>query len=168
MEPRAFRFSPDDIFHESPDGELTEIPVTIGYVGWLNFDMRWSNAVQRVAQRKRFAPARVAGILSKANVIRKVWLSPETSDVTDMIRLARHLQRQGYRFLNLTFHSPSLRAGLTPFVRTQQAEQRFWEKLRQFLSFARDSGIEAVKLSDAMVDRCAHSHAAEPPRRDAT
>ena len=166
--PRAFRFSPDDIFHESPDGELTEIPVTIGYVGWLNFDMRWSNAVQRVAQRKRFAPARVAGILSKANVIRKVWLSPETSDVTDMIRLARHLQRQGYRFLNLTFHSPSLRAGLTPFVRTQQAEQRFWEKLRQFLSFARDSGIEAVKLSDAMVDRCAHSHAAEPPRRDAT
>jgi len=36
-------------------------------------------------------------------------------------------------------------------VHTQQAEQRFWEKLRRFLSFARDSGIEAVKLSDALV-----------------
>lgn len=151
VEPRAFRFSADDIFHESPDGELTEIPVTIGYVGWLSSDMRWCNAVQRVVQRKRFARAHVAGILSKANLIRKVWLSPETSDAVEMIHLARRLQSQGYPFLNLTFHSPSLRAGLTPFVRTQQAEQRFWEKVRRFLSFARDSGIEAVKLSDAMV-----------------
>jgi peptidoglycan/xylan/chitin deacetylase (PgdA/CDA1 family) len=149
--PRAFRFSADDIFHELPDGELTEIPVTIGYVGWLSSDMQWCNAVQSVVQRKRFARARVAGILSKANVIRKVWLSPETSDAGEMIRLARRLQTQGYRFLNLTFHSPSLRAGLTPFVHTQQAEQRFWEKLRRFFSFARDSGIEAVKLSDALV-----------------
>src|SRR5207249_4002398 len=104
------------------------------------------------AQRKRFARARVAGILSKTNLLRKVWLSPETSDAAEMIRLARHLQRRGYRFLNLTFHSPSLRAGLTPFVRTQQAEQRFWETVRRFLSFARDSGIEAVKLSDALSD----------------
>ena len=151
VEPRAFRFSPDDIFHESPDGELMEIPVTIGYVGWLSFDMRWSNAIQRIVQRKPFARARVAGILSKANLLRKVWLSPEISDAAEMIRLARHLQSRGYRFLNLTFHSPSLRAGLTPFVRKQQVEQRFWEKLRRFFTFARDSGIEAVKLSDAMV-----------------
>jgi peptidoglycan/xylan/chitin deacetylase (PgdA/CDA1 family) len=151
VEPRAFRFSANDIFHESSDGELTEIPVTIGYIGGLSSDMRWCNAVQRAVQRKRFARARIAGILSKANLIRKVWLSPESSDATEMIRLARRLQSQGYRFLNLTFHSPSLRAGLTPFVRTQQAEQRFWEKLRRFFTFARDSGIEAAKLSDAMV-----------------
>ena len=130
---------------------MTEIPVTIGYIGGLSSDMRWCNAVQRAVQRKRFARARIAGILSKANLIRKVWLSPESSDATEMIRLARRLQSQGYRFLNLTFHSPSLRAGLTPFVRTQQAEQRFWEKLRRFFTFARDSGIEAAKLSDAMV-----------------
>src|SRR5437867_1184575 len=150
VEPRAFRFSADDIFHEAPDGELTEIPVTIGYVGWLSSDMRWCNAVQRVVQRKRFARARLAGIFSKANLIRKVWLSPETSDIAEMIRLARRLNNQGYRFLNLTFHSPSLRAGLTPFVRTQHEEQQLWENVRRFLSFARESGIEAVTLRDAI------------------
>ena len=153
--PRVFRFSPDDFPHESPDGELTEIPVTIGYVGWLGSDMQWCNAVQRVVQRERFAQARVTGILSKANLIRKVWLSPELSDAAEMIRLALHLKSQGYRFLNLTFHSPSLRAGLTPFVRTQQAEQRFWENLRQFFIFARDSGIEVVTLNETMVKSAA-------------
>ena len=149
--PRAFRFSSDDIFHDSPLGQLKEIPVTIGYIGWLSFDMRWCNAMQRLVQRRRLARARVAGILSRANIVRKVWLSPETSNAAQMIELARRLQRERYRFLNLTFHSPSLRAGYTPFVRTKQDEQRFWETIRQFLRFTRASGIEAVKLSDAMV-----------------
>ena len=72
VEPRSFRFSADHILRESPDGQLTEIPVTIGYVGWLSFNMRWCNTVQRIAQRKRLARARLAGILSKANLIRKV------------------------------------------------------------------------------------------------
>ena len=67
-----------------------------------------------------------------------------------MITLARRLQSEGYPFLNLTFHSPSLRAGFTPFVHTQHDEQRFWENVRRFLGFARDSGIDAVKLRDAM------------------
>jgi len=150
--PRSFRFSADDILQESADGPLTEIPVTVGYVGWLSFNMRWCNAVRTVAQSKVLARARVAGILSRSNVINKIWLSPETSDAAAMINLARRLRSQGYRFLNLTFHSPSLRAGLTPFVRTQHDEQRLWENVRRFLSFARESGIEAVKLRDA-IDR---------------
>jgi peptidoglycan/xylan/chitin deacetylase (PgdA/CDA1 family) len=145
--PRSFRFFADDILRESADGPLTEIPVTIGYVGWLSSNLRWCNAV---AQRRGVARARVGGLLSRANVIRKIWLSPETSDAAAMIRLARRLQTQGYRFLNLTFHSSSLRAGLTPFVRTPHDEQRFWENIRRFLTFARDAGIEAVKLRDAM------------------
>jgi len=150
--PRSFRFSADDILQESADGPLTEIPVTVGYVGWLSFNMRWCNAVRTVAQRKVLARARVAGILSRSNVVNKIWLSPETADAAAMINLARRLRSQGYRFLNLTFHSPSLRAGLTPFVRTQHDEQRLWENVRRFLSFARESGIEAVTLREA-IDR---------------
>lgn len=149
-EPRSFRFSVDDILQESANGALTEVPVTIGYVGWLSFNMRWCNAVRTAAQRKGMARVRVAGILSRMNVIRKVWLSPETANAAAMISLSQRLQSQEYRFLNLTFHSSSLRAGLTPFVRTQEDERRFWGTVRRFLTFARDSGMEAVRLRDVV------------------
>lgn len=66
-----------------------------------------------------------------------------------MIRLARLLAEKGYSVINMFFHSTSLKAGLSPFVRTKAEEDRFFERIREFLLFARSSGIESVTLSRA-------------------
>jgi hypothetical protein len=47
------------------------------------------------------------------------------------------------------FHTPSLQAGLTPFVRTRDDEKKFMTTLREFLVYARDSEAEPITLSQA-------------------
>jgi hypothetical protein len=48
------------------------------------------------------------------------------------------------------FHSTTLKAGLNQFVRKENDEKRFIRRIQDFLVFARESGIESIKLSDTM------------------
>jgi hypothetical protein len=65
-----------------------------------------------------------------------------------MIKLAQAMMRNDCGVLNMIFHSPSLQAGLTPFTRTKGDEKRLFAHLREFLVFARDAGIESIRLSE--------------------
>lgn len=65
-----------------------------------------------------------------------------------MIRLARRMMANDYEVINLFFHSPSLKCGLSPFVRTKDDEREFLLRIREFLTFAQDKGIGSIKLSD--------------------
>jgi hypothetical protein len=143
--PRPFRFSSDDAFHECASGDLVEVPSTIGF---LQHDFVRSNYIFDALTRGPIRKLRLAGVLHWFRLLNKAWLSPELSNSDTMIRLARAMMRNGYDVLTLVFHSPSLKAGLTPFTRTEADERRLFRHLREFLVFARDAGIEPVKLSD--------------------
>jgi hypothetical protein len=143
--PRPFRFSSDNAFQECASGDLIEVPSTIGF---LQHDFVRSNYIFNAVTRSPINKLRLAGILSRLRLLNKAWLCPELSDSQTMIRLARATMDNGYRALNLMFHSPSLKAGLTPFTRSEGDEKRLFQRLREFLVFARDAGIEPMRLSD--------------------
>ena len=63
-------------------------------------------------------------------------------------QLTQRLMKNNYTVINMTFHSPSLKAGLSPFVRTKGDERRFLESIKEFLAFAQHAGIRPSKLSD--------------------
>ena len=66
-----------------------------------------------------------------------------------MIQLSKVLQSKKYDFLNVTFHSPTLKAGLTPFVKNKADELKFLSRLEKFLEFAKAQNFQSLSLLEA-------------------
>jgi len=147
ISPRPFKFSYEDIYRHAPDGPLVEIPVTVGYFQ-SNFAL--CNRISKVLTKKPLDRLVLHKILNKLNLLNRVWLSPEVADAKSMIRLARRMMANDYQLINLFFHTPALKRGLSPFVRTKDDEVKFLERIRDFLIFARDAGIRSIMLSEAL------------------
>ncbi len=128
-----------------PAGHIWEVPATVGF---LRKNFALSNYILNLARVRTFSHFRIAGILCRLNITQKAWLSPETSDSGTMIKLAKMVMKNNYPFMNVFFHSNSLQAGLTPFVRTKDDERKFLQRIREFLAFAGAEGIESIRLSD--------------------
>jgi hypothetical protein len=142
--PDPFAIPAEDGTPDWRPATLFEVPVSIGF---LQRPFARHNRILAAVTRHPFRRLRLASLLDRLGLLNKAWLSPECTDGKTMIRLARSMMREGYRVLNLTFHSPSLVAGLTPFTRTAEDELRLVRNLREFLQFAAESGITPVPLS---------------------
>jgi hypothetical protein len=143
--PQPFRFSLEDIFKESPNGYLIEIPITVGF---LQQNFRLSNRILKILEMKTIKKLGLAGVLYRLNLLNRVWLSPEFSDTNEMIKLTQVMMKKNYKLINMTFHSSSLEAGLSQFVKTKDDKKQFFQRLREFLAFTRDAGIESIRLSE--------------------
>lgn len=146
MSPMPFRFSSENIYRPCENGPLVQVPATVGFLQ-KHFGVR--NAITNGIARTPLRHLRLLGVLDRLRLINKVWLSPENSTGAQMIALARRMQRNAYPVLNLFFHSSTLTAGLTPFVRSRDDERVFMARIEAFLQYARDSGFESITLSEA-------------------
>jgi phosphatidylinositol alpha-1,6-mannosyltransferase len=89
------------------------------------------------------------GLLARAGLVERITLSPEGSDLAAMCRLTRVLLARGTRLLTLSYHSPSLEPGHTPYVRNERDLAIFLDRLSGFLSFFRyEIGGEFLTLAD--------------------
>ena len=147
VSPEPYRFSADGIFDRTAGGPLLEIPATVDY---LQKDFALCTRILNCLSYEPIRRLKLSGVLRRLRLVRKVCLSPEMSDGRGMIRLARRMSQNNYHLINMFFHSPSLKAGLGPFVRSAQDERMFLSRIRDFLSYARDAGIESVTLSDCL------------------
>ncbi len=147
VSPQPFRFSSSDIRRESADGAMIEIPATIGF---LQQNFALCNSILETAKRFPIKYLRPAGILYRLRLVNKVWLSPEVTDGKTMAKLAQRMMKNNYPVINLVFHSPALKAGLTPFVKTEEDEGRFLRHIKEFLVFAKDAGIDSMTLSEIL------------------
>jgi hypothetical protein len=139
----AYRLRPADPMRPVPAGDLVEIPATVGFLrGNPARRMRLREWALRPVPRR----LRMVGVFERLGLAALRWLSPEGATGAEMIRLARTLVAGGARFLNLSFHSPTLVPGLTPFVRTEGERRQFHERIEQFLAFARASGFRFEPL----------------------
>ncbi|HKZ56267.1 MAG TPA: polysaccharide deacetylase family protein [Thermodesulfovibrionales bacterium] len=145
VSPSPFRFSYDNIFKETTNGHLIEVPATVGF---LQSSFTTSNYIFNLLRQKPFKPFKLIGLLYRLHMVNKVWLSPEVSNASNMIKLVQRLRENNLHFINMFFHSSSLKAGLTPFVKTKDGEKRFFQCLREFFAYTRDAGIESIKLKD--------------------
>ena len=116
-------------------GALWQVPHTGAYVGPLS----------------RFAAARsawsTAGLLGRAlrcaagrtRTLERMRLSPEGFDGAALRRLTRALLARGVRLFVFSFHSPSLAAGCTPYVRSDADVSRFLATIDDYLGWFRSS-----------------------------
>jgi hypothetical protein len=113
-----------------PGGPLQEIPLSFGYSRW-PFDT-W-HAVYGALRRPWARPLKLGGLGVRLGLVRAITLSPEVSSVRDMLRLAQLLAAHDVPHLSLFFHSPSLRPGLSQFVRTDADRERLYRMIAEFV-----------------------------------
>jgi hypothetical protein len=120
-------------FFLTPD--LFELPCTVDFVGWLG---AVGPPVHRVASASTLERLRAVGVLSRLRAVRRIMLSPEGNTLEEMCALARDLYRRGLRVFTLSYHSPSLEPGHTPYVQSGRDLETFLSCLDGFCDFFMD------------------------------
>lgn len=125
----AFDFRPF-LFGERSD--LLAIPLSCGFHGRL-----WRHGPRLYPRLIGAAGLRLhlPGIFARTGLLERIRLTTEGVDLAANKRLTRALLDQGCRLFTLTYHSPSLAPGMTPYVRDQSDLERFLGDLESYLDF---------------------------------
>ena len=111
---------------------LLEIPLSVGFAGHL---AAWGPSVFPYVSGELGLQFRVPGILARLDLMERIRLTPEGADHEAHRRLLDSLYDQGCRVFSLTYHSPSLEPGHTPYVRTEEHLQAFLEVIDRTLGY---------------------------------
>ncbi|HYZ21212.1 MAG TPA: glycosyltransferase, partial [Rhodopila sp.] len=140
-------------------GRVLELPVTRALSGLIS-----RPGLYCLADRRPWRGLHLAGLLARTRLTERITLSPEGSDLPAMLRLTCALLNRGQRIFTLSYHSPSLEPGNTPYVRTQRDLAIFLDRLSGYLSFFRDELGGAVLTVRELHDQLrAGAVAAAPP-----
>lgn len=117
------------------DQTLLEIPVSAALVGRLA-----GTRAEGLAPRL-FGPSgqrlHAGGAMARLGLLERIRLSPEGMTLAEAKRLTRHMLAQGHRSFVLTYHSPSLAPGNTPYVRNAAQLEGFLRWLDEYYAFFR-------------------------------
>ena len=153
-----FRGRPDRP-HWLPEG-LLEVPLTVGFLGALPGLGEKAGWLFDSANAGRL---RIPGVLARAGLVARARLTPEGTPAGEQCRLIAAMAARGHRTFSLTYHSPSLEPGHTPYVRDGADLARFLGSIEQVLTFFRDdAGRPLHHLEPGL--RAAKPRAARPPR----
>jgi hypothetical protein len=100
-------------------GSLVEIPLTAAFVGALR------GSGYGLFQTAGRVP-RLRGLLARGRLLNRVALTPEGVPLAEAIEAVDRLLDEGLQLLSISFHSPSVEPGHTPYVRDQQDLDRFY------------------------------------------
>jgi hypothetical protein len=111
---------------------LVELPCTTGFTGLAH---RNGERLHRLLSSMWAARLHMVGISARIGLLNRVMLSPEGNSLQEMKDLTETLLGDGVRTFALTFHSPSLKPGCTPYVRSLEDRDRFLDTLRQYFRY---------------------------------
>jgi hypothetical protein len=110
--------------------QILEVPCTHGFIGWAR---QHGGRLRRRAESLLGPPG--AGLLIRLGATNRVMLSPEGNTLPEMIALTRALLRDGLTMFSLTFHSPSVEPGHTPYVRSTADLSTFLTTIERYFEF---------------------------------
>ena len=125
------------------DDALVELPLSAAYVGTLRAKGR---GLYRAAARL----PRGHGLLSRTGLLNRVPLTPEGVKLADALAAARALIEDGERWFSLSFHSPSVEPGHTPYVRTAEDLRLFHAWWDGMLDFFAAEGIGHASIEETI------------------
>ncbi len=129
--PDFSRLSADPYWLDA-DRTLLEIPGSAAAVGLLaDMPLPLRRAVfSGMGQQLGLTP-----LMARLRLLERIKLTPEGITVAEAKRLVRHTMARGQRVFVLTYHTPSLVPGNTPYVRTAADLDRFLGWLDEFYGF---------------------------------
>lgn len=127
-----FTGSPADPFWFGPDSRLLEIPLTVGWCGRLRL---YGERLQPKLFSDVGLRLHLPGILARTGLLERIRLTPEGMTFAEMKRLVDALLAAGTRVFVLSYHSPSLEPGNTPYVRNAAELDAFLARLDRFCEY---------------------------------
>lgn len=139
----SFRNHPLRPYWLDGDRRLMELPITTVFWGPLRSLGRW------IYPRLWRAP-RVRGLFSRLGLLERIPLTPEGIAVDEAIRAIDIALDDGLPLLVFSFHSPSLAPGHTPYVRTPEDLDAFYDWWRAILAHLDRRGIPSTSVREIL------------------
>lgn len=134
---------PAPFWLESSTDRLLEIPLTSGFFGPLR---HWGRGIYSAIDTPALRAIRLSGIGALLGVLNRATLTPEGVPLREAKALTRALLQDGQKVFSLSFHSPSLVPGNTPYVRSEADLEALLAWLEAYFSFFFDElgGVPAT------------------------
>ncbi len=136
-----FRDIGPEAFHLAPG--LIELPLTTVFTG------RWRGRGAGLYRAAGQLP-HGRGALARLGLLARVSLTPEDMPLADAREAVRVAAGEGVRVLNLSFHSPTLVPGHTPYARDAGDVARFWRWWDGVLAELARLGVRAAGLDEVI------------------
>ncbi len=121
--------------------KLLELPVTSVFTGL------FGNASDMI-YNDIFGSKLARSLLSRTNLIERIALTPEGTPLNKAIDGVNRALKEGVEILNFSFHSPSLAAGYTPYVRTEEDLQNFYLWWETMFTHLANKQVSATSLDE--------------------
>lgn len=126
-----------------PQRLLMELPLTAVYTGFARgLGARLYPAAGRIS--------RLRGLLARSGALERIALTPEGTPLPDALRAIRTLLDDGARLISISFHSPSVEPGHTPYVRDAADLRAFYGWWEGVLDLMAREGVEPIG-ADALI-----------------
>lgn len=133
---------------------LLEVPLTSTYVGWAGRGRRLKLA-KALEDFPVFRP-----LIARTGMLYRIALTPEGMPAALACRAIDALIADGVRLLVISFHSPSLAPGHTPYVQNAKDLERFYAWFSTVFDHCTKRGIAPASLSEILAGVEPHSTAA--------
>ena len=115
----------------SASRSILEIPVTVGTVGWAK---KYGEAIYQKIASPTGLRMRIPAVAARLGVVERIRLTPEGNTVEECKRLTRAMYGDGSRVFVVSYHSPSLVPGNTPYVRNRNELDSFLAWLKAYFA----------------------------------
>jgi hypothetical protein len=138
-----FRRHPLAPYWLDDEKSLLELPLTTVFWGMLRRQGGWIHPALRRAPR-------VLGALAKTGLLERIPLTPEGVTVDEAIRGIDIALDDGLPLLVLSFHSPSLQPGHTPYVRSEADLDRLYDWWRRVFAYLAQRQVAPTTVAEVM------------------
>ena len=125
------------------DRDLFELPVTTVYWGLLR------QMGPQIHRMQRHIPTLFAAF-SKARLLERIALTPEGVSAEEAIRGIDIALDTGLPVLVLSFHSPSLAPGFTPYTRSEADVERLYDWFAQVYAYLGRRAVRSVTVGEIL------------------
>lgn len=123
---------------------IVELPLTTVFTGHAHRAGPWLyRALGRIPKGR--------GLFARARLLSRIALTPEDMPIADALEAVAVAAGEGLRLLNLSFHSPSLAPGHTPYVRDAADLKRFHDWWTAMLDEFERRGIRNASLDEIVM-----------------
>lgn len=126
-----------------PNHRLLELPLTTVFWGMLR------QQGQQLFPLTAKLPL-LGGLLSRLGLLERIGLTPEGVSIEEALRAIDIALDDQLPVLVLSFHSPSLAAGLTPYVRSEEDLDALYDWLRTVYGYLAQRGIASTTVEEIM------------------
>jgi hypothetical protein len=121
-----------DLVTPYPSGFLLEVPISVGFN---RCSFRFAQRLRSLASSPLLKKLRVAGVLDRLGIVRRIKFSPEQSDAASLCRLADVYLQRSAPCLVLMLHSSSLVVGFSPYAPDAPSLERLYRDFELALEY---------------------------------